>query len=113
MTALDATADLSDRIRAALSAHPAREVRMFGGLCFMVNDKLLVGAMKDGALLVRIDPARNAELMSRPGTATPEMGAGRSMGPGWLRVTPEEADDDLDFWIAQALDFNPRAQKSR
>lgn len=113
MTAAQSRADLTDRIRAALSDRHAREVRMFGGLCFMVDDKLLMGTMKDGALLVRIDPERNAELRRRPGTAVPEMGAGRSMGPGWLRVAPDEADLDLDFWITEALDFNPRAKKSR
>lgn len=113
MTAFEAAADLTDRIRAALSAHPVREVRMFGALCFMVNDKLLIGTMKDGALLVRIDPGRSADLMTKPGTEIPEMGPGRSMGPGWMRVAPAAADLDLDFWIAEAMDFNPRAKKSR
>lgn len=58
-------------------------------------------------------PDRNADLMTRPGTSTPEMGAGRSMGAGWMRVAPDVADLDLDFWIAEAMDFNPRAKKSR
>lgn len=105
---------LVDRIRAALSTHsPVREQRMFGGLAFMLNDKMLIGTWKDGGILVRVDPARNPELIERPGASTPEMGAGRPMGPGWIRVAEEYADADLDFWITEALDFNPRARASK
>lgn len=109
----DDSHDLAERVRAALSHDDVREVRMFGGLCFMLNDKLLVGTMKDGSLLVRIDPDRNAELCERPGTSTPEMGGGRSMGPGWVAVDAETANADLGFWLAEARDFNPRATASR
>lgn len=105
---------LADRIRSALSSHsPVREQRMFGALAFMLNDKMLIGTWKGGGILVRIDPDRNAELQKRPGTSTPEMGAGRSMGPGWIAVDEENADADLDFWITEALEFNPRAKASR
>ncbi|WP_432560320.1 TfoX/Sxy family protein [Granulicoccus sp. GXG6511] len=107
-------AELANRIRAALSTRDGvREVRMFGALCFMLDGKILVGTMSDGSLLVRIDPERNATLQERPGTSTPEMGRGRSMGPGWLRVEPALVDDDLDFWIDEAIAFNPRAKSSR
>ena len=35
---------------------------MFGGLCFMVNDKMCVGAEKE-RMMVRFDPALNDVIM--------------------------------------------------
>lgn len=51
--------ELVDRIRDALAAYPSvREVKMFGGLSFMVNQKMVVYVRSDGDLLVRSDPER-------------------------------------------------------
>jgi TfoX/Sxy family transcriptional regulator of competence genes len=98
-----------DRVRAALSDQPsAREVRMFGALAFMVNEKMVVALQRDGDLLVRVSPDRDDELLARPGARPAEMGAGRSMGPGWISVAADAVagDDDLLFWINVALDYN-------
>jgi hypothetical protein len=54
--------ELDNRVRAALAdRRPVREVRMFGGRCFMVDERLVVGVDKNGDLLVRADPARTDE----------------------------------------------------
>ena len=37
---------------------------MFGGLCFMVNDKMCVGVEKE-RLMVRLDPAKYDEVMEK------------------------------------------------
>lgn len=105
---------LLGRIEAALADEsPVRRVAMFGGQSFMVNDKLAVGVFGDGHLLVRVDPNRGRELLERPGASVSEMGAGRTMGPGWLRVeaTAVADDDELGFWVGEALAFNARAAK--
>ena len=62
---------------------------MFGGESFMVNDKMVTHAMKDGDLLVRVDPQRDRELTELPGASRAEMGPGRTMGPGWISVSAE------------------------
>ena len=50
-------ADLAERMRTVLAGTGAvREVRMFGGLCFMLNGNMVAGTSKRG-LLVRIHPA--------------------------------------------------------
>lgn len=83
---------------------------MFGGLSFMVNEKMVVAVHSDGDLLVRVDPDRNGELLALPGARPAEMGAGRAMGPGWICVAEEAVatDDDLSFWTDVALEYNTR-----
>ena len=120
MTATAAREELVHRIRAHLTGlAPIREVSMFGGRAVMLRDKMLVCAMKDGALLVRIRPDRHAVLLTRPGAFRPEMGAGRAMGDGWIAVAAEALGEDpgedsgavggdavLGFWIDEALAHN-------
>lgn len=90
-----------------------REVSMFGGRSFMVNEKMAVSALKSGGLLVRVDAARHDDLVGRPGAAQAEMGAGRDMGPGWIEVAAEgiRNDDDLTFWVEVAMDYNRATAK--
>lgn len=101
---------LAGRIRVALRGEATlRERAMFGVLAFMVNDRMIVAARKDGGLLVHVDADSGKALLPRPGTRIAEMGAGRSMGPSWLEVDREVLDNDtLAFWIGAALDFNAR-----
>lgn len=79
----------------------------------MVNEKLLVGAGGDGSLLIRADPERHRELLARTGAAQAEMGAGRSMGPGWLRVAPDSiaTEGELSSWVDVALEHNASLQE--
>ena len=105
--------DLVGRVRTLMgSKSPTREVSMFGGLAFMVNEKIVVGAGRDRSLLVRVDPERNAELLARDGARPAEMGAGRVMGPGWISVAGSAiaTDDQLSFWLAVALEHNERTR---
>lgn len=99
---------LADRVRAALPPDRARrEVSMFGGLAFMVDENMVVVAGRDGGLLVRIDPARNDELLGIPGARPAVMGVDRPMGPGWITVSPDglTTDEQLAFWIQVGLSF--------
>lgn len=42
------------------------------------------------------------------------MGAGRTMGPGWLAVSAESiaSVDQLSFWLGVAMDNNRDAQRT-
>lgn len=116
MAHIPAQDPLVGRIEAMLADEPSvRRVAMFGGQSFMVNDKLAVGVFGDGHLLVRVDADRGRELLERPGASVSEMGAGRTMGPGWLRVEAAAVADDeqLGFWVGEALAFNARARRSK
>jgi TfoX/Sxy family transcriptional regulator of competence genes len=103
-------AELADRVRSALAAEEdVREVRMFGGLAFMVNDKMVACVSAGGgALLVRVSRGRDAEYLEAAGARRAEMGRGRSMGEGWITVDEDAltADSDLQFWIDAVLEYN-------
>jgi hypothetical protein len=99
-------ATLADRVRSLLAGRTVREVRMFGGLSFMVDGRLTVAVRGDDALLVHIDPARFDELIRRPGARQAVMGD-RTMGPGWLSVAGELSDDELRSWLDVALSSAP------
>ena len=73
------SAELAQRVRRLLpECESSREVRMFGGLAFMRDDRMVVSVSGDG-LLARIAPERDAELVVRPGARRAEMGKGRSV----------------------------------
>lgn len=108
--------DLAERVRAALPVDRAvREVSMFGGLSFMVDDNLVVAVRRHGNLLVRVDPARHDELLDVPGAAPAVMGNDRPMGLGWISVSPAGLtdDDQLAFWITVGLDQGSRGPNRR
>lgn len=102
--------DLLARVRDALRAEPSvREIRMFGGTSFMVEERMVVNVRRDGRLLVRVDPARSDTLIADHGARRARMGE-RDMGAGWLDVVPEHltTDEALAFWIATARAYTGR-----
>jgi TfoX/Sxy family transcriptional regulator of competence genes len=105
--------ELADRVRALLADRPSvREKPMFGGRSFMVDEKMIASARRNGDLLVRV-AAKRRDLAELPGAAPAEMGTGRSMGPGWLTVSADSIADDerLSFWIGVALEHNESAAR--
>ena len=101
--------ELAERVRDALGARPSvREVKMFGGLAFMVNEAMVVCVMSDGDLLVRADPQRADDLLTAMGARPAEMGAGRAMGKSWISVSHDAiaAEEGLDFWLSVGLEYN-------
>ncbi|NJN33753.1 MAG: TfoX/Sxy family protein [Saprospiraceae bacterium] len=106
---------LAHRVRQILAEKNVtqfREIAMMKGLTFMVNEKMCVGVVND-ELMARIEPAWHEEAITLDGCRPME----RSGKPiqGFVFINPQgiDADDDLDFWIQKALDFNPKAKKSK
>ena len=98
---------LADRVRAALPHdRRVREVSMFGGLSFMVDDSMVVAAGRNGDLLVRIDLAGYDELLNVPGAQPAVMGVDRAMRPGWITVSGDDltSDKQLAFWMQVGLE---------
>jgi TfoX/Sxy family transcriptional regulator of competence genes len=103
-------AELADRVRGAIpDGKDVREVKMFGGLAFMVDERMVACVSGGGgALLVRVSRRRDAEYLEVAGARRAEMGKGRSMGEGWITVDEEALteDRDLHFWIDAVLEYN-------
>jgi TfoX/Sxy family transcriptional regulator of competence genes len=69
---------LAINVRAALvDASEVREIKMFGGLGFMLNGNM-VAAASDRGLLVRVGEQHQATALARPG-AEPMVMNGRTM----------------------------------
>jgi hypothetical protein len=107
---------LAERMRVALAGSGAvREVRMFGGLCFMLNGNMVAGTSKRG-LLVRVGKDQQPNALARPGAKRMEM-TGRPM-EGCVFVDPPPSDDrSLQDWLALAVAFvktlPPKLPKSK
>jgi len=87
-------------------------MKMMGGLCFMVDDKMCIGIVKE-SLMARIDPEEEDDLLSKEGSKPMDF-TGRPM-KGYLFIESEgvDMDEDLDFWVEKCLDFNPKAKSSK
>lgn len=86
--------------------------KMIGGLCFMVDDKMVVGIMQD-ALLARVDPILYSTLIKKKNCGP--MNLGGKIMDGYVRVGPRAlaSDDSLSEWLKLCLDFNPKAKASK
>ena len=96
---------LSERIRPILSQRRGcSEMKMFGGVCFMINGNMCVGTW-NGSLIVRVDKKNHDETLAEPHTKPADM-SGRIM-KGWATVEPAgiESDDDLMVWVERAAEF--------
>ena len=97
---------LAQRVRDLLASHrDVREVRMFGGLSFMVDERMAVAAGRDGDLLVRTDPGEYDTLLRRGGEPA-QMGNDRPMGRGWLTVPRQrlQQEEELAYWVTVGID---------
>lgn len=95
---------MGDRLRPLLGPGLV-EKKMFGGLGFMLRGNMAIGTTAKGDLLVRIDPARQAEALAMPGAYQMHMGE-RPM-TGFIAVDEEGTPDDgaLRTWITYAIKF--------
>jgi TfoX/Sxy family transcriptional regulator of competence genes len=100
-TASDA---MGDRLRPLLPPGLV-EKKMFGGIGFMLNGNMVVGTTAKGALLVRVDPAKQDEALKRKGAFEMHMGP-RPM-TGFIAVDETGTPDDaaLKDWIAFAMAY--------
>ena len=110
---------LADRIRQRLAnAGSIQEKKMMGGLLFMVNEKMCVGVDTDrktqvDRLMVRVGKTHYESLLTKKGCRDMDF-TGKSM-KGFVFVYPEgfDNDNDLDFWVQKALEYNKEVKKRK
>lgn len=105
---------LADRTREIIARthKKVEEKRMFGGLCFMVNDKMCVGVEKE-RLMVRLNPDVYEKVIEKEGCAPMDF-TGRIMkGYVFVESNALNTEKKLEYWVALALEFNKIAKASK
>ncbi|MEW4925404.1 TfoX/Sxy family protein [Algibacter sp. 2305UL17-15] len=111
---------LADRIRQQLKEKSIHftELKMMGGLCFKVDNKMLCGIhidKKSGSslLMARIGEDAYLNELEKP-ECLPMDFTGRPMR-GYIFVTPDgfDTEDGLSYWLDLCLAFNPLAKASK
>lgn len=111
---------LADRIRQLLKEKRVgfSELKMMGGLCFKVDNKMLCGIHTDkkygdNLLMARIGEDAYINALEKP-ECLPMDFTGRPMR-GYIFVTPNgfDTDKELSYWVDLCLAFNPFAKASK
>ncbi|MBS1932715.1 MAG: TfoX/Sxy family protein [Bacteroidetes bacterium] len=105
---------LADRVREIISAthKNIEEKKMFGGLCFMVNDKMCVGVESE-RMMVRFDPTLTDELMEKEGCHPMDFTNKVMRGFAFVDIEVLNTKKKLEFWIGLALEYNAKAKASK
>lgn len=109
---------LADRIRRTLSGQRGiSEKQMFGGICFLSDDKMFVGVVKD-ELMARVGPEAADKVLTKTGVRRMDF-TGKPMA-GYVFVAPEAlAGSALKSFVNLALNFTatvvkkPKRKKAR
>ncbi len=88
------------------------EKKMMGGLCYMLDDKMCCGIVKN-ELMARIGPDKYEEALQMPGCNEMNF-TGRPM-KGYVFIDGDAIDteDQLEYWIDLCIAFNPLAKSSK
>ncbi|MBK8983242.1 MAG: TfoX/Sxy family protein [Ignavibacteria bacterium] len=104
----------ADRVREiiSLSHQNIEEKKMFGGLCFMVNDKMCIGVEKD-RLMVRLDPEKYDEALKKEGCRPMDFTGKVMKGFVFVDTDALKTKKHLQYWIDLALEYNKIAKSSK
>jgi len=105
---------LADRVREIISERHKNVIEkpMFGGLCFMVNDKMCVGVEQE-RLMVRLDPAKYDEVMEKEGCEPMDFTGKIMKGYVFVDIQSLNTNKKLGYWMDLALEYNKIAKASK
>jgi len=104
----------TERIRQILEPKqlPMEVKKMFGGWCFMIDDKMLMASLKFG-IMARINPTEAETLIKRDGVEHMIMKGKPMTGYLMLHEDAYDLEEDLAFWVEKCLEWNPMAKRSK
>jgi TfoX/Sxy family transcriptional regulator of competence genes len=105
---------LADRVREIIvDTHKnIEEKKMFGGLCFMVNDKMCIGVEQE-RLMLRIDPEKYNEVIEKEGCRPMDFTGKPMKGFVFVYKNVLQTKKQLHYWIDLALQYNKIARPSK
>lgn len=105
---------LADRVREIIAATEKNieEKKMFGGLCFMVNDKMCV-CVQQNNLMLRIAPEKFEEVLEKDGCKPMEFGGRTMTGFVYVDESVLNTKKKLEIWMKLPLEYNKIAKASK
>lgn len=104
---------LANRIRERLAELPnIEEKEMMGGLTFMYNNKMCVGIIKD-EMMCRIDHDIYELCLEKHGCRPMDFTGKPMKGYILIEETGMANQQDFEYWIGLALEFNKKAKASK
>ncbi len=105
---------LADRVRDYIAQYQENieEKKMFGGLCFMVNDKMCVGVESE-RLMVRLHPDLQDEALEQEGAAPMDFTGKPMKGYVFVNIGSLHSNKQLHYWLDHALAYNAIAKASK
>jgi len=105
---------LADRVREiiAVTHKNVEEKAMFGGLCFMVNDKMCVGVEKE-RMMVRLDPEKYEDVINKEGVKPMDFTGKVMKGYVFVDADALNTKKKLEYWMNLALEYNKVAKPSK
>lgn len=91
---------------------PVREMKMMGGLCYMLDEKMCVGIVKN-ELMARVGPDNYEKCLSREECREMNFTGKKMKGFVFVSDAGIDLDEDLAFYVDLAIDFNPIAKASK
>lgn len=107
-------AELAELVRQGINGvKGVTEKKMFGGIAFMANDRMLIGVDKND-LIIRCEKEETDTLLKKKGVRVFDLSGGRPM-KGWLLVGAEatKTSKGLSEWIEFAIAGNKQAGKKK
>ena len=105
---------LSERVAKVLDESKATfyEKKMFGGICFMVEEKMCYDIVKYD-LMVRLNPDIADQIESKMGCRPMDFTGKRIKGYYYINPKGVDLQVDLEYLVQLALEFNPLAKASK
>jgi hypothetical protein len=99
------------RIRERLTGIQFFEKKMMGGIIFMVRDAMCIGLdfdkkLNGDRLMVRVGKLDYEKLLNRKGSSKMDFTGKVMRGFLFIESSGFDLDNDLDFWVGKALEFN-------
>jgi hypothetical protein len=110
----------ADRIREVLDRKKVghREIKMMGGLCMMVDEKMCCGLLtnkedEQPMLMARIGEAAMVEALTAAHVHSKASNIRPMKGYVFVGADGIDREDDLESWINKCLAYNPLAKSSK
>ncbi len=103
---------LANNVRKQLSKQKFIEKKMFGGLAFIVNDKMCINVSGEN-LMCRFDPSLEEQVKRKKGYVPMVMKGRVYKGYCYVEEIGFSTDLDFEYWINLCLDFNEKAKTSK